>query len=164
MSAFFLCFYIFFFSSRRRHTIYISVTGVQTCVFRSHGNLPDLYGRADGDSPTAFRPLVCEQDASHVYQREDAEDGDARLLLAVLVRVGRRGPRVAHPQAFGELARGVDVARAPLVAVNLLEPYDVRAADLRVFPEQLNEPLEVVASAVTYVVGGDLQLGRRGRG
>ena len=39
--------FFFFFSSRRRHTRYISVTGVQTCVFRSLkkiGSLPSVFG------------------------------------------------------------------------------------------------------------------------
>src|SRR6056300_1291606 len=29
----------FFFSSRRRHTRFLNVTGVQTCVFRSHSEI-----------------------------------------------------------------------------------------------------------------------------
>src|SRR6186713_3513396 len=41
MSLFFL--FLFFFSSRRRHTIYRYVTGVQTCALPiSHGGFGDL--------------------------------------------------------------------------------------------------------------------------
>ena len=38
----------FFFSSRRRHTSYISVTGVQTCVFRSSPRCQRLVGTSRG--------------------------------------------------------------------------------------------------------------------
>src|SRR6056300_1091170 len=43
----------FFFSSRRRHTIFLNVTGVQTCA------LPISSRRRQTRTPVTFRNLVC---------------------------------------------------------------------------------------------------------
>ena len=45
---------------------------------------------------------------------------------------------LAHAERVGYLARGVDVPRALLVAVNLLQAYDLRAAYLGVFAQELD--------------------------
>src|SRR5205085_12492332 len=84
-----------------------------------------------------------------------------RLLLCVAFARGRRGPSVAHAERVGDLARGVRVARAPLVAVNFLQPDDRGPADCGVFAQELDDLLQLLAAAPAHVVRDDLQLGGR---
>src|ERR1044072_6538129 len=79
-------FYLYlFFSSRRRHTRYISVTGVQTCA------LPIwvMFGldcRLTGEDPDA---LVCDTD-----RERGAADGQQEVTGAPAPRLGERDDQV----------------------------------------------------------------------
>src|SRR5204863_9352453 len=66
-----------------------------------------------------------------------------------------------HAERVGNLARGVHVARTLFVAVNFLQADDRGPADCRVFAQEFDELLQLLAAAPAYVVRDDLQLGGR---
>src|SRR3546814_9305688 len=71
--------HIFFFSSRRRHTICALVTGVQTCVFRASSGWLGLVARRESGSPQTLS-AVLQSDAPG---RTGGDGGrHARLLYA----------------------------------------------------------------------------------
>src|SRR3546814_4008597 len=84
-----LCLFVFFFSSRRRHTICSLVTGVQTCALpicwiwgRWHDDTPNSSWRAERSNPERFAHLWIA--ASPAAPCNDGEGHDRMTALIAL--------------------------------------------------------------------------------
>ena len=111
---------VFFFSSRRRHTRYISVTGVQTCALPIYIGQPAIQPLsaivADGNRDPSFRQIAA------LVLREIASVGSARSIadgaraLGVGLRDDDAGVRQASADALVMIGQpAVDVVRTALL-------------------------------------------------
>src|SRR3546814_11883522 len=117
--------FLFFFSSRRRHTRCALVTGVQTCALPI--SISDR-GRAIGRSTPYFihAGLACiaivQTDNGHAEMQQIGDDGKQRCFLpAMLRRAGTEGRanlsihRSACPKTSGLVQKGAHMRRYPAI-------------------------------------------------
>src|SRR3546814_1554560 len=133
---YYICYFVFFFSSRRRHTRCALVTGVQTCalpIFKEAGALLDSADASAGArlqsvSEIALRSHLARGDVLYQqfqvapalvqYRKADnlqrlLRPEDARLSAHLLLAIAGCELRVGHPEKAGWIARRVlEIGRA----------------------------------------------------
>src|SRR3546814_7378661 len=119
--------YLFFFSSRRRHTRCALVTGVQTCALPICGIGATLWQASEAKQHAALAERQAElarQEATNAHARaeraEDVRDFLGKMFLNVRGSDGGAASVADLLQATSEGARGESLADTPLTAADVL--------------------------------------------
>src|SRR3546814_6630081 len=100
-----LCFFLFFFSSRRRHTRCALVTGVQTCALPIWA--PPTTGSRPDPSPAAMPPQRSVRSSKPATRTASSSNADVRTFRSAGSLCGDLWLRGAHPLGRGrELLQG----------------------------------------------------------